>query len=78
VSGGVLTRENARVQELRALEGVLAPERNRRSSTIFTGFLRPGEAHCRSLGFARGRLLTYNSASRMAQRNSRSDSQTLR
>ena len=36
-------------------------KRSRRSSTAFTGFLRPGEAHCRSLGFARddkGRAVT--------------------
>ena len=37
-------------------------ERNRRSFTAFTGFLRPGEAHCRSLGYARddkGRVITH-------------------
>jgi hypothetical protein len=37
-------------------------EINRGSSNVFPGFLRPGEAHCRSLGCARddkGRAVTY-------------------
>jgi hypothetical protein len=52
------------------------------ASSLFAGFLRRGEAHCRSLpsvGMTREEwLLTYNSASRMAQKNSRSDSQNCK
>ena len=57
-------------------------ERNRRSSTAFTGLLRPGEAHCRSLGCARddkGRAVTdlqFHESD--GKEELRSDSQTLR
>ena len=53
-------------------------EINRGSSNVFPGFLRPGEAHCRSLGCARddkgrvqgGYLHLAILQSRMAQKNS--------